>query len=724
MNSLQSYRMLWNKNKLRGNFPSVTFDNFSQWNFASWNSLLLLEAGIISPMDLQGMRLLLESSGYAEDGKKAELLEFFLSHMYGWLNEGNVRLGDIEENNQISIEKDCALQMERALSLLSEKRGEEENVLHSQFIDVNRLLVEQECESYSKRFCELVTSGEFSGLLEKFNPELAENNFPSKPILYQVENSPGFYFQKFALAKSKLFGQLKKLAEAPKLLQDEVHILDALEELLHKSPLMLASNTPLQMNKEQISALTLAANYPLCIITGGPGTGKTTIALNVLRLLRRLRNLQPKDIALCAPTGRAAARLQESIQLGLQSLSSLNPGVEEDLKLQDVYARTLHGTLGFQPGKSHFKHHVYNPLPHKLVIVDEASMVDLVLFQKLLDALPADASLILMGDKNQLPSVNAGMVLGELAGGIDSNGKQMFPQRVVELRESRRSTPEILELAESIKSGNDMGFKIDKTILVDTSANQKSMLLPQGPAWIQLNNTNSQQAFHGALHFWTDNIYFNNNNGQDILPEILEKIYQLSEGVEWAEATFTKTQETLNNSPWQLLNMALEYLEKGRCLCFHRRGFFGVQYINDYMMALMVKKLPQFMQSFSTTKIFSGMPIVLTSNHPHLKLFNGDTGMLIQTRAGHRVYFKKFGNIESFPLGEFSSWEAAYASTVHKAQGSEYENVLLVLPQKFSRLMSREIFYTALTRAKNFVGLFGTEEMARRCIREKILRKS
>jgi exodeoxyribonuclease V alpha subunit len=425
-------------------------------------------------------------------------------------------------------------------------------------------------------------------------------------------------------------------------------------------------------------ACAVALRGSVAIITGGPGTGKT---YTVARLLALLFAVAPdaarQRVALAAPTGKAAARLKQSID---KALGELADKVGDALALRELTARmgaarTLHSLLGARPDTRSFAHHKGNPLDIDVLIVDEASMVHLEMMASLLDALPDGATLILLGDKDQLASVEAGAVLGDLcfdaqAGGysaqtvayaLAASGESIpsqyhgsagvLAQQTVMLRESRRFGGPIGQLALAVNQGD---------------AARAQEVLREGGAlrWIE------QAHPHHVVQL-----------AMDGYGGYLGLVGQGDAG---------------GHEAW--VRAVLHRFEAFRILCAVREGEWGVTGLNDAIelrlsAAGLIRKRGEW---------YVGRPVMITRNDYGTRVFNGDIGLTLPdpARPGSlRVYFLEGEAIRSVLATRLRHVETAYAMTVHKSQGSEFRHTVLVLPKERGAMIARELIYTGITRA-------------------------
>jgi exodeoxyribonuclease V alpha subunit len=444
-------------------------------------------------------------------------------------------------------------------------------------------------------------------------------------------------------------------------------------------------------------ACALALRSNLTIITGGPGTGKTYTAARLLVMLQALHaGHQPLRVALAAPTGKAAARLRQSIQKALHGLreqigTSLAMGAwAEPL----APARTLHALLGTQPGTRRFRHDATHPLDVDLLMVDEASMVHLEMMALLLEALPAGARLILLGDKDQLASVEAGAVMGDLcqgaAGGGQGGGdaRGYGPETAAWIRDV---AGEALPLA-SLGQGPPLA---QQTVVLRTShrfdgpIGQLALAINAGDATsaIELLQARSDGPIALRAAAGAGAVLSATVDGRAGAPggyrDYLELVGQRPAAVDafdgWATAV-------------------LRRFDRFRVLCAVREGPWGVAGLNAAIERALADAglLPR------RGEWYEGRPVIVTRNDAALGVFNGDVGVVLRGPAGGsslRCYFLDGGDLRSVSVSRLADVETAFAMTVHKSQGSEFAHVVLVLPEEDVAVLTRELLYTGITRA-------------------------
>jgi exodeoxyribonuclease V alpha subunit len=419
----------------------------------------------------------------------------------------------------------------------------------------------------------------------------------------------------------------------------------------------------------QRAAAEMAVRRKLAVISGGPGTGKTTTVVKLMALVEE-QLAEPARILLVAPTGKAAARMQESVQSQLAQLEA--PRVVKAV-LEEVEATTIHRRLGWRPSTpTRFKHGPDNPLQADLVIVDEASMVDLALMTKLVEAVRPQARLVMLGDRDQLASVEAGAILGDICA-APQDTEQDLAGSIVHLRRSWRfdETSGIGNLARSVNAG-DAQAALD---LLDGDEHPSVRRIPASEG-------SRPEALLGD--------------------RLIDGYRQLAQ----------------TRDP----NQALAALGAFRVLCAHRKGRFGMEALNRLAREQLARA--GLVEGYGDW--FHGRPVIVTRNDYGLGLFNGDTGVALMDEDGRlRVWFEGTGGaLRALHPARLPACESVYAMTVHKSQGSEFERVLLLLPQQHSPILTRELVYTGLTRARTEVTLVGSAKVLKAAVEGRIQRSS
>jgi exodeoxyribonuclease V alpha subunit len=439
----------------------------------------------------------------------------------------------------------------------------------------------------------------------------------------------------------------------------------------------------------------------VAVLAGGPGTGKTTTVARIVALLAEQAEVQGERaplVALGAPTGKAAARLQEAMH---EQAMLLEVGEPIRTLLMGLSASTLHRLLGWRRGShSRFAHHRGNRLPHDVVIVDETSMVSLSQMARLVEAVRSDARLILVGDPGQLRSIEAGVVLGDIVGPaaeglrMSAGGRERLAQAtgsevpvdrstdapaigdgIVVLERVHRYGGEIARLAKAIRRGDP-----DGTVEALAAAPAEITWLPidieEGPG--DLDAVKSEAVSVGSAV------------------------------VEAARAGAADD--------------ALAALADFRLLCAHRRGPHGVSHLTLRLQGW----LSDVVEDLDLDqRDYVGRPLLVTENDYELGLYNGDTGVIVQSSAGHAsAVFKRGSELISFSPLRLGSVETVYAMTIHKSQGSQFDTAAVILPPPSSRILTRELLYTAVTRARRRLILVGAEESVRAAVERPVARAS
>ncbi|ORW85541.1 exodeoxyribonuclease V subunit alpha [Mycobacterium sp. IEC1808] len=415
---------------------------------------------------------------------------------------------------------------------------------------------------------------------------------------------------------------------------------------------------------EQRAAAEIALSQAVTVLTGGPGTGKTTTVARLLALLvgqAELAGAPRPRIALGAPTGKAAARLAEAVAAEVENLED----AADRARLAGLRATTLHRLLGSRPDTSvRFKHNRGNRLPHDVIVVDETSMVSLTMMARLLEAVRPDTRLILVGDPDQLASVEAGAVLADLVEGLAARRDI----RVAALRTPHRFGESIGALAEAIRTGDE-----DRVVA----------LLRAGGEHVE----------------WIDS-----DHPADRLRGVL-----VSHALRVREAAVLGA-----------AGAALATLDEHRLLCAHRRGPYGVSHWNRQVERWLTEETGQ--PAFSAW--YAGRPLLVTANDYGLKVYNGDTGVVVAGPDGLRAAIAGATGPLDFAPSRLSDIETMHAMTIHKSQGSQAAEVTVLMPPEDSRLLTRELFYTAVTRAKVKVRVVGSEPSVRAAIGRRAVRAS
>ena len=459
---------------------------------------------------------------------------------------------------------------------------------------------------------------------------------------------------------------------------EEVAVATRLRELLCAAPEAIDSALlndglsrlfPSDDERDQAAAAADAVRRRFAVVAGGPGTGKTTTVARIVALLCEQAADRPPLTALAAPTGKASARLQEAVHDQAERLD-----VSESIRdqLRALQATTIHRLLGYRPGsRSRFRHDAEQRLPHDVVIVDETSMVSLSLMARLIEALRPDARLVLVGDAGQLASIEAGAVLGDIVG--DGGGDRERPGISLLVR-GHRYGHEIAHVAAAIRAGD---------------ADRVIELLRHASAAVT----------------WIDD-----DPGAPRSIEVV-RASAVAAGCEGIAAA-------REDRPAD----ALEALGRFRLLCAHRRGPTGVATWTARIETWLEAELAGFS---ARERWYVGRPLLVTENDRELRLYNGDTGVVVAT-GDDRVMaaFQRGGRPVLYSPSRLGAVDTVYAMTIHKSQGSQFHTAAVLLPEPGSRILTRELLYTAATRAQHRLILIGAEQTVRAAVERPVARAS
>jgi exodeoxyribonuclease V alpha subunit len=453
----------------------------------------------------------------------------------------------------------------------------------------------------------------------------------------------------------------------------------------------LARLFPGETPDRQRLAAVVTAHRRLSILAGGPGTGKTTTVAKILAVLQD-QAAGGLRVALAAPTGKAAARLQEAANAAAASLPA-----EDRERLGALKASTLHRLLGYKPGaRTRFWHDRDNRLPYDVVVVDEASMVSLTMMSRLVEALRPTCRLVLVGDPDQLASVEVGAVLGDLA---------------------ERPAP-------SVPGSGGLVETLAGADLASLSAKGRDRALTAGV--VRLSHV---YRFSEEIQQLADAI--RSGEPQNVL-DVMGRDHPTIEFVEADPATTTDV-ETLHADVVAAGDAlvraaragdperALAALEMHRLLCGHREGPHGVARWGSRAEEWLVDAIEGYGREGLW---YVGRPLLVTANDYQLRLFNGDSGVVVDVDGQPRAAFRRDGVVTTLPTSRLSDVQTVHAMSVHRSQGSQFDRVTVVLPPAESPLLTRELFYTAVTRAKEHVRIIGTREALAAAVERPIVRAS
>ncbi|MCM8857000.1 MAG: exodeoxyribonuclease V subunit alpha [Candidatus Thiodiazotropha sp.] len=439
----------------------------------------------------------------------------------------------------------------------------------------------------------------------------------------------------------------------------------------------------------QMIAAATALLRRLSIISGGPGTGKTTTVVRLLALLRQQPGGETLRIALAAPTGMAASRLQQAIQ---QSKASL-PLSPQQLQAIPEQASTLHRLLGVNRQGTGFRHHRNNPLLLDVVIVDEASMIDVALMTKLLDALPQQARLILLGDRDQLASVEAGAVLGDLCTGCEGPD-QSFTQVLMDIT------------GQAVESESQSSSRLRNSVVVLRESYRFDVDSQIGKLASAINQGDARTARHLLLTGGDEIAWLNADlSAAKVASGRYARLFQEMAAGASVESLFS-------------------ILQKFRLLCTLREGPHGVNAMNQAITHELIRA--GYIQDNS--EWYPGRPVMLSRNDYQLNLYNGETGIVLphpDPDQGLAVAFSGVdGQTRWVSPSRLPFCETVYAVTVHKSQGSEFKEVLLQMPDQPNPVLCRELLYTAITRSKERFSLMGEKTTFEYSVEHQMQRNS
>jgi len=449
---------------------------------------------------------------------------------------------------------------------------------------------------------------------------------------------------------------------------------------------------------QQVACVNAILNR-FSIIAGGPGTGKTTTVVRLLAALCELENLGVDDIRLVAPTGKAAMRLSQSVRDNrdrLYAQTGLGNTVSDA-------ASTLHRLLRFSRQSQTFYFNRTNPLPARVVVVDEASMIDVSMMMALFDAIPVDARVILLGDQYQLASVEEGSVLAELCGDLSQHGYSA---------QHRQRLSDIVTLPVDAAIGKPQGVLDDHITVLRQSFRfgddtplgclAQAINAGEGDRVLTLLKAGANGADAALALRWQDSI---SALQREIVDLVVEQALQIiaAHSTEAAFAAF----------------------HRSRLLCATREGPCGVETINHLVIARINQRM-----HWQRRRIFAGLPILILENDYENDLFNGDAGLIVEHDGQLVAAFETGVDGSAAPtfrylaLSRLPQWENAFAMTIHKSQGSEFDSVVLVYPPASLPLLTRELLYTGVTRSRERVTVFAQEAVLRRSLQTIGVRQS
>ncbi len=518
---------------------------------------------------------------------------------------------------------------------------------------------------------------------------------------------------------------------------------DGLAHLFRDEPATVAGGTATHIlpdDRQRLGALA-AVLRAFTVISGGPGTGKTYTVKKILVLLydqwKKVHGEAPR-VLLAAPTGKAAVRMRQAIA---EDLGKMDLAPDTVAWLLSLVPDTLQGALKYQPKTpTRYGYNERNPLPADVIIVDEASMVDVALMSKLVAAVPAGARLILLGDRNQLASVDSGCALADLTRGAGADGLRYSSRHVARLSElvpavdaSAFEDPAAPPLADGIvhyvkayRSEAHSGVQRTAYAIADG-------LISQAVGWLTQDATPGASS-PGALRFADLSYGDHGPTGlDDAAVRLIVEGYAGPEGYLWHllqgcaespgdEAAVVKFHETM-----------LEKLDNLRVLAGHRKGRLGVSGLNERILkgirAYAAETKARGLSRLDTRGTYwVGRPVLVTVNRRDIGLVNGDIGVVVPDLEGKgvRVAFPglRKGEVRYRAIAQLPAHETVFAMTIHKSQGSQFGTTVVVLPDRATPLLTRELIYTGLTRAKRRIAVYGPRDVLKDALDRRVVRGS
>ncbi|MEX0720353.1 MAG: exodeoxyribonuclease V subunit alpha [Balneolaceae bacterium] len=499
---------------------------------------------------------------------------------------------------------------------------------------------------------------------------VVSNNGTLQPLVLEDDH---LYLHRFWKYEQELAGWIRE--KSAKIEKPDKTAVNAIEKII-------GERISGELNWQHV-ALCLSFLKNLVVISGGPGTGKTFTVLNIIVAHAHRHKEKKYRVALAAPTGKAARRLAESISSGKENLpKSLGAGLE----ISDS-ALTVHKLLGSDFQGVNFKFNEQNKLPYDLVVVDEASMLDITMWIRLVRAIHADTKLIVLGDKDQLASVEAGSILGDICRG-ENSFSQVLGKSVLDL--TGMKVPEVKNLP-----------AINDSVVFLTRSYRFQEKSGIGKLAVAINNSDAET----AITLLEDPDY----------PDV-KLLEPTSENMDMVIRNFAS--DHFQNYRKTREGERLAASNQKKILCALRRGPFGVEFINTKAEQNIKRELPDF----NKQEWYAGRIVMAKRNDGILKIRNGEIGICLG-RENRLVQFEG-ENKMSISAGRLKEYERAYALTIHKSQGSEFDEVAIVLPSTVNLILSKEILYTSVTRARRAALVIGNKNIIRHTIKNSVARSS
>lgn len=544
-----------------------------------------------------------------------------------------------------------------------------------------------ENESLKKKICPVLKNTEEIG--EYFN------NPTDKPFCIVEDNNKRFLYLHRQLSETVAINQ--KLSQLS--LYNEQTIINVNPAFLKKA----FTDLPGKINElhiQQKLACLLSLYSPFTVISGGPGTGKTSVVATLLRILIESDYCGASEIKLCAPTGKAARRLSESITEYYEEIKQT--GIIDSLDK----TRTIHRLLSYSRNRQSFSKNAENPLSGKVLIVDEVSMIDLSLLKSLFEAVPSGMRVIMLGDPGQLPPVDKGDTLSDI---VPEQGMVNYSEGFVNFLKKYKDhldSSVIKTLPVTEDKTEKSKVHTDSAVVLTQSHRSHGQLYQ---AAVQIKDATEKTVLKKVLaHFksikdindktFEDGVYFLETDEAD---KKVEAAYRFIE-IYQKKQKFEKKE----------LHEKYSIFENCKILTFLKKGPDGSEEHNRHITAGFKAKNPENLTE----------PVMVRINDYRLDIFNGDTGIIDSNKL---AYFRRSDlSFQEFPAGSIKSLEKAYAITVHKSQGSEYDHVLIILPDDDNRMLNNQILFTALTRAKKSAVICGSAKAFETAVQNKTRRET
>lgn len=570
----------------------------------------------------------------------------------------------------------------KPFAYLLSKRHSEGNIC----IDLEKENFDEEYNSWSEDIQKRILPFSTEKLL-KATAILSLDEFDKKPFI--IFNNKLYTYRYFKY-ETQIIDKINQLIANEK----EALSKRKLELQTHKHVIAKLQDTNLEITDWQLVACLNSYLNNFSIITGGPGTGKTTTIAKFLALL--YTSSPDLKVALAAPTGKAAIRMVESLKnnrlAGEEPLKS---------KIEELEGTTIHRLLGYQKNSNYFKYNAENSLDYDVIIVDEASMIDVPMLAKLLAAIDPTKRFILLGDKNQLASVEAGSMLGDLC-----NSAVISEEPTLNIFSDNRKNflNKFLNASNTITSSNTPVSKclnehITELMLVRRITEEAKVIGQLSKAIIQ----EDVEEVNKLLKQDFDNLKVDTNYDNSVFENCISGYRAYIEEKD--------------------IKCAIEKLNAIRVLCAVREGKNGIYATN--------RKIETYLQTRKLLKLnsedYENRPILVNKNNKELNLFNGDVGIIRTNAKGHkRAYFTdKNKEIREIVPTNIGSYDTVFAMTIHKSQGSEFDEVVIILPEKQeSKMLNKELLYTAVTRARKKLTIQGTTEIILQTIQTRVKRTS